>query len=62
MNTFMNEYINMDSKGVYKVYKYLRIGKDSELINIMNKWKEKTGQKFTHDEDEKAFYQSSIQY
>ena len=63
MNTFINEYINMDSKGVNKVYKSLSSGKDTVLINIMHEWIEKTGQKFTHDEGEKAFiidHQSNI--
>ena len=63
INTFTNSIIDMDSKEVSKLYKSRNSGKDSIWTNIMNKWKEKTEQIFTHDEIEKAFtinHQSNV--
>ena len=39
LNTFINGAINMDSKGVIKLYKSLNSDKDSILTTIMNKGK-----------------------
>ena len=63
MNTFINGIINMDSKGVSKLYTSLNSGKDSILIDIMNKWKEMTGKRFIHDKVDKTFiinHQSNV--
>ena len=38
-----------------KLYKSLNSGNAIILMNIINKWREKTGQIFTHDEIERAY-------
>ena len=63
INTSINGIINIDSKGVSKLYKSLNSGNAIILMNIINKWREKTGQIFTHDEIERAYiinHQSNV--
>ena len=55
VNTFLNTIINLDVKGVSKLYRIRNSGKTNILIDIATKWKNKTGEIFTNEEIEHAF-------
>ena len=48
-------FINLDVKGVSKLYKIGNSGKTNIITDIATKWKNKTGEDFTNDEIVQAF-------
>ena len=55
VNTFLNTIINLDVKGVRKLYRIKNSGKTYMITDIAPKWKNETGEIFTNDEIEHAF-------
>ena len=60
LNTFLNTIINLDVKGVSKLYKIGNSGKTNIITDIATKWKNKTGEDFTNYEIVQGFIINQI--